>query len=189
MTGDEARTVHVTQLLQDWRAGRAEALEELVPVLYAELRRLAAAQIRSDASATIQPTELVAEAYLQLVDAGSIDWQGRAHFLSVAARVMRRVLVQRYRRRSAAKRSPLMTLATFEEDRVGAGAEARLDDLDEALNALEKLDPRAAEIVTLRFFGGLQTREIAAALGCSERTVLREWQTARRWLHRALRSG
>lgn len=180
-------TVQVTQLLQDWRGGNEQALDELVPVLYSELRRLAAAQVGKDASATIQPTELVAEAYLQLVDAQSIDWQGRAHFLSVAARVMRRVLVQRYRRRSAAKRAPMMTLVTFEEERVVAGAEARLDDLDEALKTLEALDSRAAEIVTLRFFGGLRTPEIAAALGCSERTVLREWQTARRWLHRALR--
>lgn len=185
MTGLETRSV--TLLLNRWQSGDAEALDALVPVVYAELSRLARAQLRRDGSATIQPTELVAEAYIQLIDVGQVDFKGRAHFFSVAARTMRRVLVERYRRREALKRSGGETLLTL-NSAIDAGPSSSLEltRLDDALNELEALDPRQAEIVTLKFFGGLSGEEIAAVLSISSRTVKREWAVAKLWLHRAI---
>jgi RNA polymerase sigma factor (TIGR02999 family) len=175
----------VTLLLQRWQSGDTEALDALLPTIYEELKRLARAQLRRDRGASIQPTELVAEAYLKLVDVARIDFAGRAHFYSVAARTMRRILVERYRRRVALKRdgSPA-TLSVLLDP--GSGRDIELERLDHALTDLERLDPRQADIVTLRFFGGLEGAEIAAALGISERTVKREWAMAKLWLYREL---
>jgi len=178
----------VTELLGRWQAGDEDALEALIPQVYDELRRLARAQLRRDAGASIQPTELVAEAYLRLIDVDRIDWQGRVHFYSVAARTMRRVLVDRYRRRAAARRGGEQTLLTF-RDELGdgsAGTPVELDRLDDALQTLEGLDARQAEIVVLRFFGGLSVDEVGDVLSISPRTVKREWSMARRWLYREM---
>ena len=178
-------TEPVTLLLQRWQSGDTEALDALLPNIYDELKRLARAQLRRDGGASIQPTELVAEAYMKLVDVARIDFAGRAHFYSVAARTMRRILVERYRRRVALKRdSDPATLSVSLDP--GNGRDIELERLDHALIDLERLDPRQADIVTLRFFGGLEGAEIAAALGISERTVKREWAMAKLWLYREL---
>lgn len=178
----------VTALLVDWRGGDDGALERLVPLVYDELRRLARAQVRRDAGASLQPTELVAEAYMRLIDAHGVDWKSRAHFFSLAARSMRRVLVDRYRRREADRRRPDGgTFLTLDEGLAGSkGRQLDLDRLDDALASLEKLDPRQAEIVQLRFFGGLQVEEVAEVLDVSPRTVKRDWASARIWLYREL---
>ena len=177
----------MTELLNNWQQGDASALEALVPQVYAELRRLAGAQIGRDAGATIQPTELVAEAYLKLVDAQHIDLQNRTHFFSIAARTMRRVLVDRYRARHADRRGAGQVMLTLQDDAdSGPRRDLELDRLDDALNALAELNARQAEIVTLRFFGGLKGDEISEALGISPRTVKREWSVARRWLYREM---
>lgn len=175
----------ITLLLQRWQTGDTAALDALLPSIYDELKRLARAQLRRDRGASIQPTELVAEAYLKLVDAAQIDFAGRAHFYSIAARTMRRILVERYRRRVALKRDSGPALLSVQVDS-GSGRDIELERLDHALSDLERLDPRQADIVTLRFFGGLEGAEIAAALGISERTVKREWATAKLWLYREL---
>ena len=162
-------------------------MEALLPVVYAELKRLARGQLRRDGTATIQPTELVAEAYLRLVDSSEIDFEGRAHFYSLAARTMRRVLVERYRRRAADKRGAGQALLTIQPELDAPEQRPiELERLDDALETLEGLDPRQADIVTLRFFGGLKGDEIAAALDISVRTVKREWSMAKLWLHREL---
>lgn len=177
---------HVTQLLHRWQGGHQEALDELVPIVYQELHRLAAAQLRKDQQATIQCTELVSEAYLKLTGAENINWHDRNHFFSLAAKTMRRVLVERYRRKQADKRGNNRTLLTF-EDAIGGNSQAlELDRLDDALTSLEQLDPRQAEIVTLKFFGGLKGEEIAELMDLSTRTVKREWAAARLWLFRDL---
>lgn len=175
----------VTLLLQRWQSGDTEALDALLPNIYEELKRLARAQLRRDGGASIQPTELVAEAYMKLVDVARIDFAGRAHFYSVAARTMRRILVERYRRRIALKRDGGPATLSVQLD-PGSGRDIELERLDHALSDLERLDPRQADIVTLRFFGGLEGAEIAAALGISERTVKREWAMAKLWLYREL---
>ncbi|MCB1608069.1 MAG: sigma-70 family RNA polymerase sigma factor [Xanthomonadales bacterium] len=182
-------TGNVTLLLNRWQSGEREALDQLLPTVYAELKRLAQAQLRRDGGATIQPTELVAEAYLKLIDVDQVDFEGRAHFFSIAARTMRRVLVERYRRREAAKRGSGETLLTL-NSAIDSGERKPLEltRLDDALTDLEALDPRQAEIVTLKFFGGLDGEEIAAALSISTRTVKREWAMAKLWLGRAMAS-
>jgi RNA polymerase sigma factor (TIGR02999 family) len=179
--------VAVTQLLKRWQQGDEQALDSLLPSIYSELERLANAQLRRDYNATIQPTELVSEAYLRLVDASRIDIANRAHFFSIAARMMRQVLVDRYRKREAAKRGggkTLLTLDQFSDAKPSPPIE--LERLDDALTALEALDHRQAEIVNLRFFGGLKTTEIADLLEISDRTVKREWAAAKLWLHREI---
>lgn len=176
----------VTLLLQRWQQGDQDALDALIPVVYEELRRLARAQLHREHKPTIQCTELVAEAYLKLIDAHSIDWQSRNHFFSIAARTMRRVLVERYRARNSDKRGSNQTLLTFKDELDSAPEQSlALDVLDDALNQLETLDPRQAEIVTLKFFGGMKGDEIAQILTISSRTVKREWAAARLWLFKA----
>jgi RNA polymerase sigma factor (TIGR02999 family) len=181
--------VAITQLLNRWQQGEAHALDLLLPNIYSELERLANAQLRRDFSATIQPVELVSEAYLRLVDARQMDIDSRTHFFSIAARVMRRVLVDRHRQRQAAKRGGGKTLLTLDQfSDAQASPSVELERLDEALNTLEALDSRQAEIVNLRFFGGLKTTEIADLLDVSDRTVKREWAAAKLWLHREIAS-
>lgn len=184
----------VTVLLERWHDGDKQALDQVVPLVYAELGRLARAQLARAGNATLQPTELINEAYMKLVDSDRIDWAGRAHFFSMAALVMRRVLVDRYRKRQADRRGGGMTrvtLNTFREvDASTAPSETLdLDRLDDALVELERLDSRQARIVILRFFGGLTIEQTASALELSVTTVKREWAAARIWLHRALKPG
>lgn len=174
----------VTALLKEWGAGDRGALERLMPLVYDELRRLAASQLRAErGNHTLQPTALVHEAYLRLVGQRSVSWANRAHFFGIAAQMMRRVLVDHARKRQAAKRNP----GTVHVD-LAASAEGKADRapellaLDDALTELEKLDPRQAKVVELRFFGGLSVEETAEVAGISTATVKREWKTARAFL-------
>ncbi len=176
----------VTALLKAWRGGERGALERLLPLVYGELRRLAASHMRAErADHTLQPTALVHEAYLRLVDQ-SVDWQNRSHFFGIASQMMRRILVDHARRRQAAKRdAPVYRLAQPEQV-AAPDRDPELLGLDRALGDLEALDPRQARIVELRFFGGLGVEETAEVVGVSSATVKREWRTARAWLRREI---
>jgi len=165
------------------------SLDLLMEHVYATLRRLADRQMGLErAGHTLTPTALVHEAYLKLVDQQKLDWQGRAHFLAVAARLMRRILLDHARRRLAGKRGGDQLRVTFSEEMgpATAGPE-RLLDLDRALDRLEELSPRQRQVVELRFFGGLKHEETATVLGVSEPTVRREWRLAQAWLQRELK--
>ena len=182
----------VTGLLRAWGAGDAVAGEQLLPAVYAELRRQAARALRrEDAGHTLQPTALVHEAYLRLVDQRRVEWHNRVQFLGVAANAMRRVLVDHARGRHAAKRgggaAPL-TLADADVPDAGSPGVAGVDVLavHAALERLAALDPDQARLVELRYFGGLNIVETAEALGVSPATVKREWAIARSWLRREL---
>ena len=187
-------TADVTGLLIAWSEGDSAALDALLPVVYAELRRQARRALRrEDAGHTLQPTALVHEAYLKLVDQRPSRWEGRAQFYGVAARCMRQVLVDAARTRRAAKRgggAHPITLSDVEGLAAApAGAEASGDDvlaLDAALARLAALDPHQARLVELRYFAGLTLDDTAATLGISPATVSREWTVARRWLRREL---
>lgn len=179
----------VTQLLLDWRRGRSGALDELIALVYDDLRRQARRVMRRERPGhTLRPTALVAEAYLRLCEAPRIDWKDRSHFFAVAARVMRRVLVEHARARKAGKRGGGATLLSLDEA-LDAPAARGLDfeALEDALGRLEALDERQARIVELRFFGGLTIEETAEALDASPATVKREWAAARVWLYSELR--
>jgi RNA polymerase sigma factor (TIGR02999 family) len=181
----------VTGLLKRWRAGDDGALEDLVPLVYDELRRLARLRLRNERQGhSWQPTALVNEAFLKLVDIRRIDWQDRTHFLSMAARVMRRVLVDRARARLARKRAGDVCRVTFAED-LPISDEGGIDllALDLALEGLAKLDPRKCRVVELRFFAGLSVEETATALSVSPNTVMRDWRLAKTWLLAELREG
>jgi len=179
----------ITALLKDWSGGDREALERLMPVVYGELRRLAASYLRSERPGhTLQPTALVHEAYLRLAGQRSVAWANRGHFFGIASRIMRRILVDHARRRRALKRDAAALRLTT----AGAGSADRAPELialDSALTSLEKLDPEQARVVELRFFGGLTVEETAEATGSSTATVKREWRTARAWLRREIGSG
>lgn len=178
----------VTALLTDWSRGDVTALDQLLPLVYAELRRIAARQLRGErTNHTLQPTALVHEVYLRLIDQREVDWQGRAHFLGVAARVMRRVLVDHARRHGAQKRgdgAPCVSIDEATEVASPEGTPILL--LDLALARLEKADPDLAKIVELRAFGGLTIEEAAHVLDVSPTTAKRDWRTARAWLNREL---
>jgi RNA polymerase sigma factor (TIGR02999 family) len=177
----------VTALLKDWSGGDRAALERLMPLVYSELRKLAASYLRVERrDHTLQPTALVHEAYLRLVDQRSVNWRNRAHFFGIAAQMMRRILVDHARRRQAAKRDASFYLVRT-SDAGEAGRDPELLALDEALSGLEALDARQARIVELRFFGGLTVEETAEVAGVSPATVKREWRTARAWLAREIR--
>ncbi len=179
----------ITALLKGWSGGDREALERLMPVVYAELRRLAAAHLRSERpDHTLQPTALVHEAYLRLQGQRSVEWANRGHFFGIAARIMRRILVDHARRRRALKRdAAALHLAAAEPEAPDQAPE--LIALDTALTSLEKLDPQQARVVELRFFGGMTVEETAEATGISTATVKREWRTARAWLRREIGLG
>jgi len=178
----------ITALLKDWSGGDREALERLLPAVYGELKRLAASYLRSERpDHTLQPTALVHEAYLRLQGQRSVVWSNRAHFYGIAARIMRRILVDHARRRGAAKRDGAALRVTLVDADAGADDRApELIALDSALTTLEELDPQQARIVELRFFGGLTVEETADAAGISTATVKREWRTARAWLRREI---
>lgn len=177
----------VTMLLQQWRGGSHEALDELMPIVYEELRRLAARCLRSERPGhTLRATALVHEAYLRLMDA-DVGWQDQAHFYAVAARVVRRILVEYARTRGRQKRGYGEPMVPLDEAVVvGPEASSTILDLDEALQRLAVLDPRKSEIVQMLFFGGLTYDETAAALDISPATVHRELKLAKAWLHREL---
>ena len=180
----------VTQFLRQWAAGDADASARLMPLVYEELRRLARDYLRRErGDHTLQPTALVHEAYLRLVDAEGIAWEGRAHFFGIAARLMRRVLVDHARARNADKRgagAPKVSLADA-GDAAGPAAAVEIVALDGALEEFAKTYPRQSEVVELKFFGGLEAKEIAEVMKVSEKTVLRDWSFAKLWLFRALK--
>jgi RNA polymerase sigma factor (TIGR02999 family) len=178
----------VTQLLNAWCSGDAEALERLAPVVETELRRLARLYLsREAAHHTLQPTALVNEAYLRLIEWNAVGWQNRAHFYAVAAKMMRRVLVNHALARGRQKRGGSAVLVSLTEAGGKMDRAADVVALDEALLMLAKLDERKSRVVELRFFGGLSAEETAEVLGISLRTVHREWDLARSWLFRELR--
>jgi RNA polymerase sigma factor (TIGR02999 family) len=178
----------VTALLQAWSDGNAEARDLLVPVVYDELRRRAAAFLRRERSGhTLQPTALVHEAYLRLVKQDRAAWQNRAQFFAVASEVMRRVLVDRARARKMAKRSGRWARVSLVEDAARTSPrEVDVLDLDMALDELAAFDDRKARVAEMRFFGGLSLEEIGVALDTSVATTMRDWQAARAWLFRRL---
>ena len=180
----------ITNLLKASSGGNREALDELIPLLYKELRRLAGAQLRSERdNHTLQATALANEAYLKLVDQKRVDWQNRAHFFAVASRVMRRVLVDYSRKKRAEKRGGDVARVTLSEALDAADDRADVDaiDLDAALDKLAELEPRYAEIVEMRVFGGLSVEEVAEALKISKATVKRDWASAKTLLYKELR--
>ena len=176
----------VTALLSEWSGGDRKAVERLLPLVYDELRRQAARLFRREAPGhTLQPTAVVHEAWLRLRPSG--PWKSRAQFFAVAGRLMREVLIDHARRRSAAKRGGRQSRLTLDEERTpGGGGGVELLALDEALQKLEGLDPQQARVVELRYFAGLSIEETAEALSVSPATVKREWQMARAWLREAL---
>jgi RNA polymerase sigma-70 factor (ECF subfamily) len=185
-----APTPNVTQMLLDWRNGKEEALSQLMPLVYNELRRLAAYYMQKEQSAhTLQPTALVNEAYLRLVDV-KISWQDRAHFFAVAARLMRRLLVDHARAQQRAKRGADALHVELEEaENVSTKPSWDLVALDEAMMRLAQFDPRKSDIVELHFFGGLSNDEVAEALCISRATVQRDLRLAKAWLKHELQTG
>jgi RNA polymerase sigma factor (TIGR02999 family) len=181
----------VTQVLLSWNDRDANAAERLMPLVYDELRRLARSYLQRERSDhTLQATGLVHEAYLRLVDQSTTSWQNRAHFFSVAAQVMRRILVDHARARQAAKRGGVREKLQFDEE-LAASDERAVDliSLDDALQELVAFDDRKSRIVELRFFGGLTMEEIAEVLEISPRTIRREWRLAKAWLRREIMKG
>ncbi len=174
----------VTALLLKWTQGDEAALEQLMPLVYEELRRMARQCLRRERTGhTMQTTTLVHEAYLRLVDAGRVPWQDRGHFFAIAARLMRRVLVDDARKRNYQKRGAGLTRISLDEAMVlTPERDAEVIALDEALDRLTQFAPRKCEVVELRFFAGLSVEETAAALRVSTDTVKREWRTAKLWL-------
>lgn len=180
----------VMALLDRWGNGDRTALQRLLPLVYSELRRIAARQLQKErVGHTLQPTALVHEAYLRLVDQRHVDWQNEAHFFGVAAQVMRRVLVDHARRRGAMKRGDGAQFVSIQEADEVVSGELPLLALDAALDRLEKLDPELAKIVELRAFGGLTNDQTARILDISPSTVKREMRTAKAWLTHELGTG
>ena len=177
----------VSTLLQAWSDGDQVALEKLTPIVYGELRRLARRYLRGERTGiSMQTTALVNEAYLRLVDLKRMRFKDRAHFFAVSAQLMRRILVDRARRRNLKRGGAVQHISL---DEVAAAGPARDEDmvaLDDAMESLARLDPRKAKVVELRFFGGLSVEETAEVLNISAVTVMRDWSTARAWLYREM---
>lgn len=179
---------NVSRLIEEHRCGNASAIEAILPLLYDELRRIAAYYLRAERPGhTLQPTALVNEMYLRLVGREKLEWQSRAHLIAIAAQVMRHVLVDHARARRAEKRAGALALVPL-DDALDALDERGTDlvTLDDALVALEAMDERQSRIVEMRFFGGLSVEETAEVLGVSPVTVKRDWATAKLWLKREM---
>lgn len=183
-----ATASEVTRLLKVWCQGDASALERLAPLVESELRRIARQHLSKEKrGGTLQPTELINEVYLRLIEWNGVEWHDRAHFYAVAAKMMRRVLINQALAHRTRKRGGSVVLVSLTE---ASGVSDRTEDLaalDEAMIALSKMDARKGELVELRFFGGLTAEEAVEVLGISLRTVHREWDLARAWLFRELR--
>lgn len=188
MTARPAERQPVTDMLREWARGHTEAGDQVVEIVYGELKRIAVREFRRELREhTLQPTALVHEAYLRLREIHGVVWEDRNRFFGFAAHLMRRILVEQARRRATAKRGGLghrVTLAEVEQ--IGTSRPPDLLALEEALTTLGDLDPRKAAVVELRFFGGLNIEETAAVLGVSQETVGREWRRAKAWLFREL---
>jgi RNA polymerase sigma factor (TIGR02999 family) len=195
MTDSGPGKADITQLLIAWSEGRREALDDLMPMVYADLRKVAANYMRREAvDHALQPTALVHEAYVRLIDQKHVQWRNRAHFFGVAAGLMRRILVDQARRRRAEKRGGGWERVTLVGDEAAAENHKEIDvlALHEALERLAAFDPQQERIVELRYFGGLTIEEAAEVLGISAATVVREWTIAKAWLRADLsgaRSG
>jgi RNA polymerase sigma-70 factor, ECF subfamily len=178
----------VTQLLQAWGQGEDAALEQLIPLVHQELRRLARRYMFGErAGHTLQATALVNEAYVKLLGCQKVEWQNRAHFFAISAQVMRRILVDSARARGYQKRGGGIPKVTLDECLIGPKEKGKdLVALDDALQALAAVDPRKGRVVELRFFGGLSAEETAAVLKVSPDTVLRDWRLAKAWLAREM---
>jgi RNA polymerase sigma factor (TIGR02999 family) len=179
----------VTELLHAWRNGDGSALDELMPLVYRELHRLAHHYMRGERRGHIlQTSALVNEAYLQLIDARQVQWQDRAHFFAISANLMRQILVHFARSRDSQKRGGQFRQVSLAESAVMAPqGDADLLELDDSLTALAEIDPRKAKVVELRFFGGLSLEETAEVLKASVNIVWREWEMAKSWLYREMR--
>jgi len=185
---ESASTHEITRLLQAWSSGEEQSLQQLMPLVYGELHRLAQRYMAAEQSGhPLQTTALVHEVFIRLVDVKNVDWQNRAHFYALSARLMRRVLVDFARTRNYQKRGPQFAHIHLEEAAtVSAAVGSELVAVDEALKALAIVDARKSDVVEMRFFGGLTAEETAAALGVSEETVARDWRLAKAWLLREL---
>lgn len=188
---DEAteKSLNITQLLREWADGRREALDELLPHVYAELHRQAARALRRERqNHSLQTTALVHEAYLKLVDQRNVEWKGRSHFFAIAATAMRRILVDYARNRKREKRGGANENLPLEEAFLAAADEMNVDliALDEALTRLAEFDPQQERIVELRYFSGLSLEETAEVMDISRATVARDWDVAKAWLYREL---
>jgi RNA polymerase sigma-70 factor, ECF subfamily len=180
----------VSTLLRAWSGGDQRALDRLTPIVYDGLRRLARRYMRRErAGHSLQTTALVNEAYMRLVDYERMQWQDRAHFFAVSAQLMRRILVDHARRHNLKRGGGLQHVSLDEAAVVGGGRPADLVALDDAMNALARLDTRKAQVVEMRFFGGLSVEETAEVLKVSSVTVKRDWSTAKLWLYRELAGG
>lgn len=191
---DAASRHEITSLLLQWRNGGSEALHRLIPVVYAELSRVARARLRGErAGHSLQTSELVHEAYLRLVDVDRMSLENRAHFFAVASRLMRQILVDHARRRDADKRGGGVAMMSLSDAAPAAPAlpvpVVDILALDQALDVLTALDPRLGRVVELKFFGGLTIEETAAALDVSQATVERDWAVARAWLYDRMSSA
>lgn len=181
----------VTEWLVAWTKGDRRALEELVPLVYDELRRIARRYLDRRPNHSLQPTALINEAFIRLIDRRRIDWKNRAHFFGVAAKTMRGILIDHARKERAAKRGGTALTVAF-DDAIGVPerpGQLDLVALDDALSSLTALDPELGELVELRFFGGLTLEETAAVMGVSTGTVKRSWKSARSWLRREMLRG
>jgi len=177
----------VTQLLLAWAEGDPVALEELMPLVYRELRRIASYRLRRERpNHTLDSAALVNEAYLRLIDQKKVHWQNRSHFFAIAAQMMRRILVDHARAKTVGKRGGDAMFVSFDEASTSVQRASELVQIDEALDRLAAIDPRKSQVVELRFFAGLDVEETAAVLNVSPNTVMRDWRTAKAWLHREL---
>ena len=189
MKKDPPRQEHeITQLLAAWRDGNQAALDELYPLVYDELHRLARRYMsRERKGHTLQTTALINEAYVRLVDQRNVQWANRSHFFAISAQIMRRILIDHARRHAYAKRGGGARQVSLDETATMVHDDfSEIIRLDEALKSLAELDPRRSQVVELRYFGGLNNEEIAGVLKISENTVIRDWNMARAWLHRQL---
>jgi len=191
MASAQVSAIELTRILRDWSGGDVTALERLTPAVYAELHRLALRNLAGEREGhLLQPSALVNEAFLRLIAGEPVDWASRAHFFAFSARLMRQILIDFARAQDTGKRgqrSPHVDLSGIHDVPAAQASPVDLMDLDAALGELAELDPRQAQVVELRFFGGLENAEVAAVLGVSEPTVVRDWRVARAWLFARLR--
>jgi RNA polymerase sigma factor (TIGR02999 family) len=188
MTTPTASPKEVTQLLIDWSRGDQAALDSLMPLVYEELRRMANRYMRRErVGHTLQTTALINEAYLRLIEQQHVQWHSRAHFFAIAAQLMRRILVDYARSHTRAKRGGGALRVSLNEATVSSPERGvELIALDDALQRLAVIDPRKSQVVELRFFGGLSIEDAAAVLKVTPMTVVRDWKTAKAWLHREI---
>jgi RNA polymerase sigma factor (TIGR02999 family) len=186
-SGEQPAVEEVSTLLRAWSGGDPKALERLTPIVYDELHRLAQRYMRRERPGhSLQTTALVNEAYTRLVDYKRMQWQDRAHFFAVSAQLMRRILVEHARRHNLKRGGGVQHVSLDEATIVGGDGDTDLVALDDAMNALARLDPRKVQVVEMRFFGGLSVEETAEVLKVSPVTVKRDWRSARTWLYREL---